>query len=91
MMDMGSLHFFLGITVSRDSSGMHLSHVKYAAEILDKAGMTAWKSATIPVDTLPKLAASIGTLIADPTKYQSLARALQYLVFTRPDIAYAVQ
>jgi hypothetical protein len=29
--------------------------------------------------------------MADPTAYQSLAGALQYLTFTRPDITYAVQ
>jgi hypothetical protein len=28
--------------------------------------------------------------MVDPTSYQSLAGALQYLVFTRPDITYAV-
>jgi hypothetical protein len=30
MTDMGSLHYFLGIAVTRDSSGMHLSRAKYA-------------------------------------------------------------
>jgi hypothetical protein len=39
----------------------------------------------------PKLSASGGPPVADPTEYQSLARALQYLTFTRPAIAYAVQ
>jgi hypothetical protein len=58
MMDMDSLHYFLGIAVTRDSSGMHLSQDKYAAEILDNTGMTACKSATTPVDTSPKLSAS---------------------------------
>jgi hypothetical protein len=29
--------------------------------------------------------------VADPTSYQSLAGALQYLVFTQPDITYTVQ
>jgi hypothetical protein len=55
MTDMGSLHYFLGIAVTRDSSGMHHSQAKYVAKILDNAGMTACKSATTPVDTLPKL------------------------------------
>ena len=91
MTDMGSLHYFLGIAVTRDSSGMHLSQAKYAAEILDRAGMTACKSASTPVDTSPKLAATAGSSVADPTEYRSLAGALQYLTFMRRDIAYAVQ
>jgi hypothetical protein len=32
-----------------------------------------------------------GSLVADPTAYRSLAGALQYLTFIRPDITYAVQ
>jgi hypothetical protein len=70
---------------------MHLSYAKYVVEILDKAGMTACKSATTPVDASPKLAAFVGPPLADPTEYQSLTEALQCLTFIRPDIAYVVQ
>jgi hypothetical protein len=55
MTDMGSLHYFLGIAVTRDSSSMHLSQAKYAAEILDNTDMTACKSATTPIVTTQKL------------------------------------
>jgi hypothetical protein len=61
------------------------------ADILDNAGMTACKSAMTPVDTSPKLFASAGPPVANPTEYRSLAGALQYLTSMRPDIAYAVQ
>nr|XP_020189339.2 uncharacterized mitochondrial protein AtMg00810-like [Aegilops tauschii subsp. strangulata] len=91
MTDMGSLHYFLGIAVTRDSCGMHLSQAKYAAEIHYKVGMSACKSATTPVDMSPKLAATAGPPVADPIEYRSLAGALQHLTFMRPDIAYAVQ
>jgi hypothetical protein len=76
MMDMGSLHYFLGIAFTRDSSGMHLSQAKYATEILDNTNMTACKSAMTPVNTSPKLSASAGPPVADPTEYRSLAAAL---------------
>nr|GFA11259.1 ribonuclease H-like domain-containing protein [Tanacetum cinerariifolium] len=45
---------------------------------------------TTPVDTESKLG-SDGELVSDLTLYRSLAGALQYLTFTRPDLSYAVQ
>jgi hypothetical protein len=43
------------------------------------------------VDTQVKVSAESEPPVADLTHFRSLARALQYLTFTRPDIAYAVQ
>jgi hypothetical protein len=42
------------------------------------------------VDTHAKLSAD-GVTVVDPTHYRGIAGALQYLTFTRLDIAYAVQ
>ena len=91
MTDLGELHHFLGLAVRRDSSGMFLSQTQYALEILERAGMSSCHPASTPVDTSPKLAAAAGLPVADPSEYRSLAGALQYLTFTRPDIAYTVQ
>lgn len=38
----------------------------------------------------PWLSKRDGDLLSDPTEYRSLAGALQYVVLTRPDIAYTV-
>ncbi|KAJ0519331.1 putative RNA-directed DNA polymerase [Helianthus annuus] len=91
MTDLGALHYFLGIKVSRHSHGLFLSQSQYAKDILARASMTACKPCTTPVDLSAKLSATEGPLFADPTLYRSLAGALQYLNFTRPDISYAVQ
>ncbi|GKC79811.1 ribonuclease H-like domain-containing protein [Tanacetum coccineum] len=89
MTDLGSLNYFLGISVTRNASGMFLSQQKYATEVLDRAGMLNCKPCRTPVDTDSKLSAD-GAPISDSTLYRSLAGALQYLTFTRPDISYAL-
>ncbi|WVZ72845.1 hypothetical protein U9M48_021244 [Paspalum notatum var. saurae] len=90
MKDLGPLQHFLGIAVTRSSSGMLLSQRQYTLEILERAGMTNCKSCATPVDTQSKLPSS-GDPVADSTFFRSLVGALQYLTFTRPDITYAVQ
>ena len=90
MKDLSQLHF-LGVTVEPRQSGLLLHPRQYALDILEQAGMTDCKPCSIPVDTQAKLSAALGDLVADPTAYRSLARALQYLTFTRPDLTYAVQ
>jgi len=52
--------------------------------------MTKCKPCSTPVDTNPKLAAD-GPPVQDASEFRSLAGALQYLTFTKPDIAYSVQ
>jgi hypothetical protein len=91
MTDLGSLHHFLGLTVTRQSDGFHLSQRRYIIEVLERANMADCKPCSTPVDTNSKLSGTEGPSVADPTHYQGLAGALQYITFTRPDISYAVQ
>ena len=90
MTDMGPLHHFLGLSVERRADSLFLSQRQYMLYILDRAGMSGYKPCSTPVDTHAKLSAD-GVPVADPTQFRSIAGALQYLTFTRPDIAYAVQ
>ena len=90
MKDLGQLHHFLGMQVQHTPSGFFLSQRQYMIDILDRAGMSNCKPCSTPVDMNPKLPAD-GPPVSDPTDFRSLAGALQYLTFTRPDISYAVQ
>ena len=91
MTDLGDLHHFLGISVTRSSDDLFLSRRQYAVDLLQRAGMAECHSTSTPVDTRAKLSATDGAPVADATQYRSLAGALQYLTLTRPDLAYAVQ
>ena len=81
----------MGIVVSRNSIGLFLSQHKYDTEILDKANMSQCKPTSTPVHTSGKLCTDASSPYDGPTLYRSLAGALQYLTFTRPDISFAVQ
>jgi len=89
MKDLGQLHHFLGMHVQRHGT-LVLSQRQYMLELLERAGMAECKPSSTPVDINPKLPAD-GPPVQNPSDYRSLARALQWLTFTRSDIAYAVQ
>jgi hypothetical protein len=93
MADLGDLHHFLDISVTRSSNGLFLSQRQYAVDLLQRAGMAECHSMATPVDTQAKLSASDGAPLStsDSSDYMSLVGALQYLTLTRPDLAYAVQ
>ncbi|XP_071712682.1 uncharacterized mitochondrial protein AtMg00810-like [Rutidosis leptorrhynchoides] len=90
MTDLGPLNYFLGISASRTATGMFMSQKQYAIEILERAGMTYCQPCRTPVEPGAKLTTH-GPPVQDPTLYCSIAGALLYLTFTRPDISYAVQ
>ncbi|XP_018513827.1 uncharacterized mitochondrial protein AtMg00810-like [Brassica rapa] len=91
MTDGGLINSFLGIAAVHNDRGLFLHQSRYAEEILLRAGMQDCKPVATPVDLKSKLAEDVGKPLANPTEYRSLAGALQYLTFTRPDIAYSVQ
>ncbi|XP_071722951.1 uncharacterized mitochondrial protein AtMg00810-like [Rutidosis leptorrhynchoides] len=90
MTDLGPLNYFLGISATRTATGFFLSQKQYAIEILERADMASCHPCRTPVEPGAKLTTH-GPPVQDPTLYRSLAGALQYLTFTRPDISYAVQ
>lgn len=77
--------------MTRDSSGLFLSQRQYAVDLLQRAGMLECHPTTTSVDARTKLSATADAPVADPSKYRSLAGALQYLTLMRPDLAYAIQ
>jgi transposase InsO family protein len=88
--DLGPLSYFLGIQVTRTSTGLHLCQSKYVADILTRTHMADAKPAKTPCTTGSKLSRFDGTPLPDYSAYRSLVGALQYCTLTRPDISYSV-
>lgn len=85
--DLAEPGFFLGIETIKCDDGILLSQQRYMTNILKRAGMTDCKHLATPISVLRHASAST---YDDPTRYRSLAGALQYLTVTRPDLSYAV-
>ena len=89
--DMGKLAYFLGLQVEYKSNGdIFVNQAKYVKDFIHKAAMDDSKPCSKPCKPNNQVLNTEGTLLLDPTHYQSLVGALQYLTFTRPDIAFAV-
>nr|GEU65089.1 ribonuclease H-like domain-containing protein [Tanacetum cinerariifolium] len=69
MTDLGPLNYFLGISVTHDSSRLFLSQKNYAIEILDRAHMDNCNPNRSTIDTESKLG-SDGDSVSDPTLYR---------------------
>ncbi|KAM2298698.1 hypothetical protein ACFXTI_000641 [Malus domestica] len=91
MKDLGPLHYFLGMEVTRTTSGFHLSQAKYIRDLLQRTHMADCKPIHTPSSPGRRLLLHEGDPLSDATEYRSVVGALQYLLFTRPDIAFAVK
>jgi hypothetical protein len=90
MTHMGPLHFFLGLEISQDASGIKLSHAKYAQDLLERFHMTDCKSSPTPFLLGFKLEDGGDTPLVDNTFYKQLVGSLLYLTHYRLDLSYAV-
>jgi hypothetical protein len=90
MTDMGPLHFFLGLEISQDASGIKLSQAKYALYLLEKFHMTDCNLALTPFLLGVKLEDGGETPLVDSTLNINLVGSLLYLTHSRPNLSYAV-
>ncbi|GJW63069.1 retrovirus-related pol polyprotein from transposon TNT 1-94 [Tanacetum coccineum] len=91
MKDLGDLHYFLGLEVTKADSGMFISQKKYTLELLKEAGVMTSKPYKLPMDPNLKLQAEMGSPLQDPEVYRRYIGKLIYLTITRPDICYTMQ
>ena len=89
MNDLDHLHLFLGVEVKYFDGGIHLSHSKYVAELLNKTEMTFATGIATPLAQEHDLHEAVGSLV-EASFYIMIVESLQYLILTRPDITHAV-
>ncbi|XP_062082482.1 uncharacterized mitochondrial protein AtMg00810-like [Humulus lupulus] len=88
--DLGPLHYFLGIEVHRDETGLYLSQAKYIKELLTRTAMLHLKPCSTPMTVGKALSKTDGEALKQPTLYRSIIGGLQYLTHTRPDLSFVV-
>ncbi|XP_026432297.1 uncharacterized protein LOC113329659 [Papaver somniferum] len=87
---LGFLRYFIGIEVDKSSSGYFISQVKYATNILQRAGLTDNKTVDTPLELNVKLNCIDGQALPNPTLYRQLVGSFNHLTITRPNISHAV-
>ncbi|KAK2965361.1 hypothetical protein RJ640_013824 [Escallonia rubra] len=79
-----------GDDLTRSKKGIFLSQRKYVLDLLVETGKAGAKPCNTPMNPSVHLTKDDGDRLDDPEKYRRLVGKLNYLIVTRPDIAYAV-
>eukprot|EP00253_Pinus_taeda_P035158 PITA_35158 len=90
MTDMGPLHFFLGLEISQDATGIKIFQANYARDLLKRFHMTDCKPASTPFLSRVCLEDGGDTPLVDSALYRQLVGSLLYLIHSRPNLSYAV-
>ena len=90
MKDLGHLSYFLGLEITHSTNGLYITQVKYASELLSRAGLTDSKTVDTPVELNVHLTPIGGKPLSNPSLYRHLVGNLVYLTVTHTDISYAV-
>jgi hypothetical protein len=88
--DLGPLHFFLGIQITRTKEGLHLCQAKYISDLLTRTHMESTKPARSPCSSRSKLSSFDGDPLPNPTKYKHIVGSLQYCTLTCLEISFSV-
>jgi hypothetical protein len=90
MSDLGPLSYYIGIKVHQTEHSITISQGAYAEKILLRASLKDCNPCRTPMEARLHLSKEGATPRVDDTSYRSLIGSLQYLVNTRPDLAYSV-
>ena len=89
-LDLGFLHYFLGLQVLQTKEGIFLSYSKYSCDILHRFHMEYCKPTPSPFQSGVKLTTTCTSLEVDATLYRQLVSSLLYLTHTCRDLYFDV-
>ena len=82
MMDLGEAQQYLGVEISRHSSGIFLNQKGYISKLLEKFNLKSCNPTRLLIDPKLQLSKDMGTPKTDPEEYRSLVGSLIYLSHT---------
>jgi hypothetical protein len=94
MKDLGKLTHFLGMRISQVNGGITIDQNGYIRQILERFGMQDSKPVSTPIAAGSRLvpASADQDDKTDIKQYQTMVGSLMYaMLYTRPDLAYAIQ
>lgn len=88
--DLGELHYFLGIEVTKLQNGVYLSQAKYITDILTRHDIASFSPVLIPMLTGHYLSKDSSDEIGNASQYRSIIGAFLQVTLTRLEIAFSV-
>jgi hypothetical protein len=88
--DLGHLHYYLGIEVIQNPKYIFISQNKYIGELLNKFDMDECNHVSTPMGQNLKLTSKEGNEFESAAKYKQLVGSLIYLTTIRLDISFVV-
>jgi hypothetical protein len=82
MKDLGDVHNFLGLQITRTDTTLTITQTRYLLSLLHKFGLASVKPVATPIASGTTLTATNSTLLSDPMPFRQLVGSLQYLTLT---------
>ena len=88
--DFGNLNYFLGVEALRCLEEIYLTQCKYIVDLLKRSKMDNVRPCTSLMASNCHLTSTDDNPFADISLYRNIVSSIQYLAFTRLDLAFVV-
>lgn len=89
--DLGQIHYFLGLEFNKIDTGYIVHKQKFIKDLLQTYSIMDLPTTTMPLPAKLQLVHKMENPLVDPTLYMQLIGKLNFLMHTRPDLAFSIQ